>query len=59
MGIENMEIAFTPGCILWNFRIKSFPLQKCPECIYIGDVEDDPAPLRHAVALLQVKDRRF
>ena len=59
IGIENVKIAFTPRCIPWDFGVKSFPLQNCPECIYIGDVKDDPAPPRHAVTLFEVQDHRL
>jgi hypothetical protein len=57
--VENMKIPFTPRRIPRDFRVKSFPLQKFPECIHIRDVKDDPPPPRHAVSLFEVKDRRF
>jgi len=39
-----VEIALTPRCVLWGFRIKSLLPEVSPECIDILDVEDGPAP---------------
>src|ERR1035437_2539568 len=38
--IEHVEIAFTPRRVPWDFRIKSFLPQMCPERIHIRNVED-------------------
>ena len=52
--IEHVEIAFTPGRVPWDFRIKSFLLQICPKRIHIRDMEDQPTPPRHSVTSFEV-----
>jgi len=49
-----VEVAFTPGHVPWDFRVESSLLQMYPERIHIGNVEDQPAPTRHSVALFEV-----
>ena len=56
--IENVEIAFAPRCIPWDFRIISIPLEMTPECIHIRNVEDDSAPPWHDMTMFEVKDHR-
>ena len=53
--IEHVEIAFLPGRVPWDFRIKSSLLQMCPERIHIRNVEDQPAPTRDtSVTLFEI-----
>jgi hypothetical protein len=52
--IEHVEIAFTLGRVLWDFRVESSLLQMCPERIHVRNVEDQPAPPRHSITLFEV-----
>src|SRR5438876_9039008 len=57
--IGHIEIAFSPGGISRDFRIKSPVLQMIPEGIHIRDVEDQPPPAGHRLTLFQIEDRRL
>src|SRR5260370_17198681 len=54
-----MEIAFSPGGVSRDFRIKSTFLQMSPDCVHIRDVENQPPPASHPVALFQIEHRRL
>ena len=40
--IGHVKIAFSPGGVAWDFRIKSTFLQMSPESVHIRNVEDQP-----------------
>jgi len=42
--IGHVKIAFSPGGVAWDFRIKSTFLQMSPESVHIRNVEDQPPP---------------
>jgi hypothetical protein len=58
IGIGHVEISFTPGGVARPFWIKSSFFQMNPESVHIRDVENQPTPASHPVALFQ-KDRRL
>ena len=57
--VEQVEVAFAPGGVAGDFGVESSLFEVFPDCVDIGDVEDQAAPPRCRVALFEVQDRGF
>jgi hypothetical protein len=57
--IGHVEIAFSPGGLSRDFRIKSPVLQMILEGVHIRGVEDQLPPASQCFTLLQIEDRRL
>jgi hypothetical protein len=52
--VVNVEIAFSPGCILRTLWTESFFVEMSPECVHVSDMKYYPAPINDRNALLQI-----